>query len=623
MRLLSALFAFFWITVPCVCANPVQQPHVTAGLIAEAESIQPGKPFWVGLELAMEKGWHTYWKNPGDSGLATSIEWQLPAGFTASGIHWPAPKKIKMPPLVSYGYEDAVTLPVLITPPSTLKIGESVTLRAKASWLVCKDICLPGEADLELKLRVSDSPPPPEPASKMPSNASKLALARSRVPADERTWMQENQLTTSEKMMAEKKMPEKKSLYIYLLFAFAGGLILNLMPCVFPVLSLKALGLIHHSGKHPWELRAHGLAFALGVLVSFWFLASALLALRAAGEEIGWGFQLQNPLIVGFLALLLFALGLNLMGVFEFNLPFLAKAGVRAHGLAGSFWSGVLATIVATPCTAPFMGAALAFALVQPVCVSLLIFTALAFGLATPYLALSFFPRLFRLLPKPGAWMESFKQAMAFPLFAAVVWLVWVLTQQRGSLAALWILTAMLLIALAVWIYGRWGGVHRSTATRWLAGILSLLFFALGLSALWMIGTLPVSSSTEAHDSSASALSIAWQPYSVEKIEAWKKEGRVIFIDFTAAWCLTCQVNKQVVFNSERVRKRLKELDVVMVEADWTNRDAAITRALESYGRSGVPAYVLYGADGSYKLLPELLTPDLLLRELNEAAREP
>lgn len=734
-----------------------EQPHVTAWMMPESEWIQPGKPFWVGVTLSMEKDWHTYWKNPGDSGLPTSIEWQLPPGFTAGEMNWPYPKKIETPPLVSYGYEDIVTFPVLITPPANLKDGEKILLQAKVSWLVCKDICLPGEANLKLHLKVAKNPPKDTVPSKAPPLNLQMKARRkllpiplpqidripedpynilpfqrdASIPASKLWWVeskrvrqnlhitfkptsvaskssvthatffpeQQGIVNTEEgnKERLESKLdpgtgrdhytlvvpllpdaakreirgvvavtflnsfeqavsfelqqkpesdePESNetnpnaqnvpltngqtafsqvpqnrgvSFFIYLFSAFLGGIILNLMPCVFPVLSLKILNFIQQSNESRWKLRMHGILFALGVLMSFWALAGLLLILRSAGEEIGWGFQLQNPLIVGFLAMLLFALGLNLMGVFEINIPLWARTGQGGNGFAGSFWSGVLATIVATPCTAPFMGAALAFALVQNAWIALSIFTALALGLATPYLIFAFFPALFSWLPKPGTWMESFKQAMAFPLFGAVIWLIWVLAQQGGSAATLWGLIALLLLALALWIYGRWNLVYQPNAVRWSARILSLLFFTLGLMALSMVEAMP-SSILQTSNAHAAYSGIQWEPYSPERIEALKQEKRIILIDFTAAWCLTCQVNKKIVFESERVQKRLKELNVAMIEADWTSQNQAITRALQSYGRTGVPTYVLYRPDGTYKLLPEILTPDLFLSEIEAA----
>jgi thiol:disulfide interchange protein DsbD len=401
-------------------------------------------------------------------------------------------------------------------------------------------------------------------------------------------------------------------LLLALVFAFAGGVILNLMPCVFPVLSVKVLGFVEQAGHDPGRARNHGLIFGAGVVVAFWILAALLLALRAGGESLGWGFQLQSPTIVALLALLLFGLGLSLSGLFDIGLGLtrLGAAGA-GRGYGDSFLTGGLAVLVATPCTAPFMGAALGFALVQPPVVGMAVFTALALGLAAPYVVLASVPGLLRRLPRPGAWMETFKQLLAFPLYATVVWLVWVFGQQVGINAVAVLLLGMTLLAFAAWLAGR-TGTSRAAMVRTAAVLLALA--AAGVS---VFGSRAVAASPE-----ALATSSAWEPWSETRVAELRTEGRPVFVDFTAAWCLSCQVNERVALSSASVRSAFAAADVALLKADWTSRDAEIAAALEGFGRSGVPLYVLYPADpaGAPELLPALLSPGMVVEAVERAA---
>ena len=399
--------------------------------------------------------------------------------------------------------------------------------------------------------------------------------------------------------------------------AFLGGILLNLMPCVFPILSIKILGFAKSAGDRPATQRRLGWAFAGGVLVSFWALAGLLLALRAAGEGIGWGFQLQSPVFVGAMALLMFGLGLNLLGVFEIGLGVSGRAAQldRREGVAGAFGSGALATLVATPCTAPLMGAALGWALVQPAAVSLAVFTALGAGMALPYVALTHAPGLAAKLPRPGPWMVRLKQALAFPLFATAVWLVWVFALQAGVDSAALLLCAMLAVAFAGWIVSAW---PKHAVAGWSRGLTRTLagFGVAAAAALLVLGA-----GQTGPDAAATTGEEAWAPYSAAAVDAARESGRPVFVDFTAAWCLTCQVNKRVALHTESVADAFEQQDVARFRADWTNRDPAITEALADLGRSGVPVYAFYppGADGP-TLLPEVLTPQLVVDALADAA---
>ncbi len=398
-----------------------------------------------------------------------------------------------------------------------------------------------------------------------------------------------------------------------LLFAFIGGLILNLMPCVFPILSIKILGFAQGRDHSRATLRNHGLMFGLGVIVSFLLLAGVLLALRAGGEQLGWGFQLQSPWLVGGLALLMFALGLMLVGVFEIGFG-LASAGGRLdnkEGLGGAFWSGVLATVVATPCTAPFMGAALGYALAQPALSSLSVFGVLGIGMATPYVLLSLFPQWIQRLPKPGQWMETLKQALAFPLFATAVWLVWVFGLQTGINGAAFLLLAMTAFGFGAWILGRWGLPTNSPRQRGVA----LTMVALALILAIVATGVGVGQTAEAHSSqSADSDWLTFDPAEVDRLVA---AGQPVFIDFTAAWCLSCQANKAIALNTSAVQDAFRDKGVIRFRADWTQRDPVITAALEGFGRSGVPLYVLYPPNGDPVLLPAILSAGIVTDALD------
>lgn len=685
-------------------------PHSDAELVSEVDAVAPGEPFTVALRIDMEDGWHSYWKNPGDSGLPTRIDWSLPGGFEAGDIQWPYPHRIDTEVLTSYGYSDQVHLLIEITPPASLEPGSSVTLAGTASWLICADVCLPAEGEVETTLAVADTPRPSNAAPVIRAARSKLAqdvdgwrvqAARSAgsytlaltAESDRSMSLDGAQFFPAESSILDHTAPQPVStqggthlialqqspyasspadtlrgvlvapdgatwdpagevramtvsvpvesdvsiegatasalgssasggglsLLWALVFAFAGGLLLNLMPCVFPVLSVKILGFAEQSGDAS-TMRRHGWLFGAGVLVSMWVLAGVLLGLRAAGSEIGWGFQLQSPAFVALMALLFVGIGLNLLGAFEVGMRAMNWGGRMQNaspssGNTGAFMTGVLATVVATPCTAPFMGAALGVALTLSPVGSLLIFTLLGAGMATPYVGLSMAPRLLDRLPKPGAWMETLKQFFAFPMFATAVWLVWVFGQQTGDGAVALLLFGMLLLGMAAWVLHRWSAPQLSRLGTIVTRTL-VLVMTVGAIATAVVGArYQPSSSAEASDSASSV----WMSYSKDRVEELRAEGRPVFVDFTAAWCLTCQVNERTVLHTDTVQDAFEKRNVALVKADWTNRDPEITAALESFGRSGVPVYVLYPGTGEEPtLLPEVLTRDIVLSALED-----
>ncbi len=410
-----------------------------------------------------------------------------------------------------------------------------------------------------------------------------------------------------------------RSFLLILLFAFTGGLILNLMPCVFPILSIKVMNFMQMAGHKPRHVRLHGLVFGLGVLLSFLVLAGLLLLLRAGGQELGWGFQLQTPAFIAFMTFLMFGLGLSLMGVFEIGNSLINVAGraETGEGMRGSFFSGILATVLATPCTAPFMGTAIGVAITLPASTALLIFATLGIGMAAPYVLLSSFPALMKYMPKPGEWMETFKQALAFPLFATAIWLIWVFGQQTGVDGLTRLLLGLLMLSIGIWILNRWNAFEISKTGRIISRAIVTAFVIFGF--LFASGSEPNTADLQNESGVSVSYGIEWQDFSIDLVNEHRQAGKNVFIDFTADWCITCKANERVAFSSSRVKDKFEELNFEMVKADWTNRNPEITRTLESFGRNGVPFYVIYsGALDEPIILPELLTPGIVLNALEQ-----
>jgi thiol:disulfide interchange protein DsbD len=705
-QILLACLVVFFSMVTSINAQVQKSQNSEAELVSEVESIQPGQAFWVALRLKAEPEWHTYWQNPGDSGLATTIKWELPEGFSAEPILWPYPERIDAPQVTSFGYDGEIFLLVKITPPSNIT-SPSIKLVGNSKWLICKELCLPAGAKVELQLPVKNEPPKPSkwsqafndtrtkhPLSKSdwqfsaannkdqvlikvvpPPNfkgeVSKLTFFPFEGGVIEHASPQTFKKTDNTYSLEVKRSPEltepvkelkgiivssdpwtengkEKALNISIavagdmavlgstdkpsnissappttdqlsvwqavLFSFIGGLILNLMPCVLPVLSIKVLGFVKQAKEDSSKTWQHGMVFTLGVLVSFWALGGGLMLLRAGGEKLGWGFQLQSPTFLVFLATLFFLFGLNLFGVFEMgtSLMGVGQDSMNKSGLFGSFASGALATLVATPCTAPYMGSALGFAITQPIWVSMLVFSSIAIGMSAPYILLSFMPSLLKYVPKPGVWMETFKQFMGFLLMATVVWLIWVLGLQAGMDVVAKLLLCLVIMSVGAWVLGRWGTLVNETRTRRIAQATMIILVASSLT--YAISTARNESVAPGARIVNTADGIQWQTFSPKLIEDLRAQGKPIFLDFTAAWCLSCKVNEKVTFSSQEIKDQITKLGIVPVKADWTNRDEDITKMLESFGRSGVPLYVLYHPKEKDPIvLPEVITPDIVL----------
>lgn len=666
--------------------------HVAARLVSEATAAAPGARITVGLSKRIAPGWHTYWLNPGDSGIATSVSWQLPAGASAGELQWPIPERQPFGPVTNYGYEGEVTLLADIDLPMDLRPGDKVRIRADADWLVCKDVCIPEQLSLDLDLPIATTTVRqphaaieraraglpqalPWPARHTRIDDRVLIEVDHATPAlhDAQWWFFPHDWGRIDHAAAQSAHPTTRGLRLEvaagpaaspdtalagvlvmteggadgplrrgftvhappaealatlagtaipdtqgnigigtaLLFALLGGLILNLMPCVFPVLAMKVMALLKHGQGSTRAARAHGLAYLAGVLACFAVLAAVVLAVQAGGTRLGWGFQFQSPLFVLLVAWLLFAVGLNLSGVFTLGS---GLAGV-GHGLTttagyrGSFFTGALAAVVATPCTAPFMGVAIGFAMTQPPSALVGIFLALGLGLALPFVVLGLRPALLLRLPRPGPWMERLRQALAFPMYAAAAWLVWVLALQSGADSVPLALGGMIALALAAWLHSSsWSaGAVARRLTRGGALLLLTLTLAAGVLLRPTSDQPPTKAGTDGI--------LPHEVYSAARLDALRAEGRPVFINFTAAWCITCLVNERVALARSEVAAAFAARDVTYMKGDWTNQDAAIAAVLAQFGRSGVPLYLYYppDADSAPTVLPQILTVDIVL----------
>ncbi|MBT5292373.1 MAG: thiol:disulfide interchange protein, partial [Cellvibrionales bacterium] len=670
-----------------------------------------GETAQLALRLLPDEGWHTYWKNPGDTGLPTRVIWQLPEQFRAGDLEWPVPERIDYQGAVNFGYHGETWLPVSISVPVSIASGAinsqgEITLSATAKWLICKDVCIPGKAELQLVLPLRDRaqaniqepvshPLFDEARSKIPrliytSNAAyavdeqiDIAVALNALPAFDRlpqvfignagivdnfdqpsikiaadqlhisakkdyylegapellsvllvtpaeggqpqaiefTARKKaalaivdnslvNEVASSNTASAETSAPI--SIFYALLLAVVGGLILNAMPCVFPVLSLKIVSLVESGNHNSIERRRHGIAYTAGVILSFLLIAGLLIALRFAGEQIGWGFQLQSPWFIAFLVYLLFVLGLSLSGFIELGSSLqnlgagLGNKERSSSDWRGSFFTGVLATVVATPCTAPFMGTAMGFALGQSAVVALLIFAAMGLGLALPFLLIAFIPFLANALPKPGNWMVRLKEFLAFPIYLTVIWLLWVFSRQTGGDAVALMLVGLVLVALALWIWRQTQFRDDAFMSRAVAAFILVAAIGLALYAASVERNDVVLTDIATVESDA-------QEYTPERLQQALDNGEAVFVNMTADWCITCKVNERIALGTNKVKSAFAAQSITYLKGDWTNSDPVITEYLATFSRNGVPLYVYYEPGKTAIVLPQILTPSIVI----------
>jgi len=640
------LFSFFG------TAEIVDTGHARISLIKDHSDFVPGTSINIGLKVSMDKGWHTYWRNPGDSGGPIVIDWDLPKGFSVSDIKWPLPEKIEYPPLMTYGYEDFVIYPMVLSIPSDYSDDY---FEMAADILICADVCIPESGKISSNLLDIESDSliyewlESIPSKSLPITTSlndnnlEIKITFDKEIKEIYFFPDENNsIDYSSKQNFYKKdddyflsiklfndefqnvsgvldidgtgynvsngkfedfNEEGLSLITALIFALIGGLILNLMPCVFPVISLKVLSFVSMGGSSPRKIRNHALVFTVGVIASFMLIALTIVLLKQAGNFVGWGFQLQSPLIVGLLSLVMVFISLVLItdNSFGESLTKLGNIGGSENGYYSSFLTGVLAVVVASPCTAPFMGAALGYALIQPSGETVPIFLSLSLGFSLPYLLLAANPKLIDFLPKPGDWMVTLKEFFAFPMLATALWLLWVFSLQVNQVLVIFLLIGWLLLALNFWIFQK----DYKTINK-------VIF--LGISIFSMIYFLPETEDIETEQNLIIGSATEWY----EGIEDdLRNKNQPYFINFTAAWCITCQSNEITAFSKDGFKSLLEEKNIEYIKADWTNRNDAITRSLKKYGRSGVPFYV-YWEPGfeNPKILPAILTDQIIKNNL-------
>ena len=666
------LFLIFCVSlIPTISLadNIVEVSDSTIELLTESNLIEPGDELLVGFKFSLSPGWHTYWVNPGDAGEGASIKWNLPRDVKASKILWPGPERIPVEPLMTFGYENEV---VLLTKIYTSKNTDiPLTLNALVSWYTCKEICIPQEAEVSipiklgfkspsssnrlLKQTLENVPTPFKGTYRVQSlddsyiiqgqfednkqydsiyffprfygltdyvesqlyeknkDSFSLQVQPSRLKIEHESF--EGVLATEKDgrlsyfeinhSLSSDNSSQEFSVLTLIIFAFFGGLILNVMPCVFPILSIKILRFVEQSENSSYKTFKQGCLFSVGVIVSFLLIAALLISLKSGGESIGWGYQLQSPIVVSLLFYLFIVMGYIFMSniIIGSSLARLSLISSSKGDSLESFLTGVLAVIVASPCTAPFMGSAIGFALLQPSFYSILIFLGLGIGFSLPYLVLSAKPSLLSFLPKPGQWMETFKQFMAFPMWASALWLLWVLSGQVDSQEIIQVLLGALIITIGLWLLEK-----NKSESNWVKWMIRLSFVLLLIFALWLVPT-TYSDSDETQDQLA---------YTPQLLEDLREENNLVFLNFTADWCITCKVNEAVALKTSEVSKVLAEKNITYLEADWTRKDPIISETLEQYGRTGLPLYLLFPSEGDPLILPEILTEDILLSYLNE-----
>ena len=658
------------ISTQALTDNIVDASDSRIEILTESTSITPGDELLIGFKFTLNPGWHTYWENPGDAGEGASIKWNLPNDVSASEILWPGPQRIPVEPLMTFGYEDEVVLLTKIyTSEATIV---PLNLNALVSWYTCKEICIPQEAEVSIPIKLGNKTPSVSKAildqtlEEVPiqfegtyrvqrlgdsyilqgqlenqdqydsiyffpkdygltdytkdqfyeinKDSFSLQIKAAEIEIENRTFEGVIAINKGEAVsfieinypLKAKPISQEFNIFTLIFFAFLGGLILNIMPCVFPILSIKILRFVEQSGDSTYKTIQQGLLFSLGVIVSFLAIAALLVSLKSGGESIGWGYQLQSPIVVSLLVYLFVVLGYIFMSnmVLGTSLARLSTISLGKGDSIESFLTGVLAVIVASPCTAPFMGSAIGFALLQPSFYSVLIFLGLGIGFSLPYLVLSAKPSLLSFLPKPGQWMETFKQFMAFPMWASALWLLWVLSSQVNNQEVIQVLLGSLLIIIGLWLVEK-----NNSKTNWIRWIVRLPFILLLIFSLWLIPT----SYSDLDESKQNQLT-----YSPQLLEDLREENALVFLNFTADWCITCKVNESVALKTSKVRKLLTDKDITYIEADWTRKDPVISSALEEYGRTGLPLYLLFPSKGDPLILPEILTEDILISYLSE-----
>ena len=558
-----------------ILAPAITSDTSTASIIAEKNAVQKGEKLWIALRLELGDGWHSYANPSGDSGYATKITLKLPDEVQSSPIYWQEATPFYTDSILSYGYANEVYHFIELDIPSDYA-GEEIAFEVQAEWLVCKDICIPESGKWNVIIPLGEA-----------QADADFTTKRIKATPNEAIIKQPNAPTST---------PNDFNIMLALISAFIGGLVLNLMPCVLPILSLKTLSLVKIAGKSRRLCALHGISYSCGTMAGFIALALIIIALKASGTAVGWGFQLQSPTIIALLALLMLIIALNLSDVFE--LPSIGGGFHAGQGLSASFFTGLLAVSVATPCTAPFMAGAVGFAITQSTIAQIAIFATLGLGLASPYLLISIAPKLQKCLPKSGAWTLHFKHFLAFPMYGAAAWLAWVLARQAGDYALATLFMGALITASLLWLIGKLYGRK----------LLKIALFITLLITIFLTIT------SVATPMMASYLAKISQPYSHNKLQELQQQKRKIFIYATADWCITCKLNEKLVLSDDAIGSHFTAQNIAVLKADFTNHDADIATLLSSNGLAGVPAYIYYdGTNAQPLILPNLLKQDDIL----------
>lgn len=585
-----------------------EEDHVSAHLIANTKAIVPGQDFKLGVKLTMQPGWHTYYKDSGDAGIPTKIIWQLPPGFHAHNLYWQKPQHFNDAGIITYGYSQQTIIATDISPPPQLQ-EKNIDFRANVKWLSCKEICLPGKADIQLSLPVA--------------NADQINYDGLKINSD--TFSSANIVDKNQPVIEIQSSPSrnnpKTNLVVYLFFGLIGGFLLNFMPCVLPVVAIKILSLLQQSDVQ--GSRRAVFAFSTGIISSFLILGLLIAGLQTAGQKVGWGFQFQQPLFLIFMSCLVLIFALSLFGICEFSFSVGQKAVdqlASKEGFYGDFFKGVLATILSTPCTAPFLGTALGFAFVQSWTITLSIFLAIGIGMSSPYLLLMIAPQYLKYLPKPGDWMTHLKQSFGFVLLATVFWLLSILYYEIPIPSTIAFTYFLLSLAFIVWLLHSFTNLASSQKRIFGMRALAVLIFICSfyLFIYPYMSTYFVANPIEPSNARANNTD---SQFDMQQLNQALTDKKTVFLDFTAKWCLTCQFNELTVLNTPDIQKKLRSLNVLFLKADWTKQDPTVTQLLKRFNRSGVPLYVIFPAkDPTHPIvLPELITKDLVLQKLDEA----
>ena len=652
MKLLKIFFLFTLFVF--IEAEPVNTGHANVSLVKFNYPESENKNNLIGIKMDMQKNWHTYWKNPGDSGGPIKIQWDTDENIKIDEIKWPRPELIPYVPLMTYGYKDFVIFPFEYIKNDSLNSN----IKLNVNFLICDDVCVPEKALIETSLdeiAIDDNlvawndlvPTVTLPVlAEIDNKFIELRFSyndqinlitffidnqnivdhpgKQILSKEENNWLLKVPIIAGASNLSSingvlsinddeiflinaeannKDVLSSISFLQAIIFAFIGGLILNLMPCVFPIISLKILSFVSLGNESKSKIRFHALSFCFGVLISFLLIGLSLIILKQTGNYLGWGFQLQSPIIVAMLSILMFLIGMILLTDVNIGSSLTRLGGIGSNNISGSFLTGVLAVIVASPCTAPFMGAALGYALIQPSGVTMPIFASLGIGFAMPYLILSLNPKLIKLLPAPGKWMLTLKEFFAFPMFATALWLIWVFSLQTSNNLLISLLVSILIISSLFWL------TLKITNKQMQLFIWVLIFTTISFEGIYI-------TSNEKENAELNSVN-QYSEYSVWNLnieEDYKNNNQAYLINFTAAWCITCQANDRIALSRAKVKQYLKENDIEYIVADWTNKNDEILKALEKYNRNGVPLYIYWkpGMQES-KILPAILTEGLLL----------